>query len=125
MSQNDLFATLLRPAVLHILRAAGFQSAKPSVVDTVVDLTARHLALLASRAAYNAYSNHNDLDIDVTDVRMAMQDCGVLSPSLTATEELWKEILRKPLEDYILETGARAKEAKRRDAEDCEDVNAF
>ncbi|KAF2682650.1 hypothetical protein K458DRAFT_432625 [Lentithecium fluviatile CBS 122367] len=125
MSTNDLFNTLLRPAVLHILRAAGFNGARPSVVDTLIDLTARYLTLLASRTAYNAYSNHNDLTPDISDVRMAMQDCGLLVPSMTAAEELWKEILRKPLEEYDEESGARAKEEKRRDAEDTMDVTAF
>jgi transcription initiation factor TFIID subunit 3 len=125
MSTQDLFITLLRPAVLHILRAAGFHSAKPSVVDTLVDLTARYLLLLATRTAYNAYSNHNDLTPDLTDVRMAMQDCGVLVPTLTGSEEIWKEILRKPLEEYDEETGARAKEEKRRLAEDTADVTEF
>lgn len=125
MSTDDLFHTLLRPAVVHILRASGFNGAKPSVVDTLVDLTARYLTLLASRTAYNAYSNHNDLAPDITDVRMAMQDCGLLVPTMTAGEELWKEILRKPLENYDEETGVRAKEEKRRDAEDTADVTAF
>lgn len=125
MSTDDLFQTLLRPAVMHILRAAGFNGAKPSVVDTVVDLTARYLTLLASRTAYNAYSNHNDLNPDISDVRMAMQDCGLLVPTMTAAEELWKEILRKPLEEYDEASGARAKEEKRRDAEDTADVTAF
>ncbi|KAF2132585.1 hypothetical protein P153DRAFT_283657 [Dothidotthia symphoricarpi CBS 119687] len=125
MSQHDLFLNLLRPAVLHILRATGFHYGKPSAVDTVVDLTARYLSLLAERTAYNAFSNHNDLTPDVTDVRMAMQDCGLLVPTMTAGEELWKEILRKPLEDYNAETGARADEEKRRDAEDTADVNEF
>jgi transcription initiation factor TFIID subunit 3 len=125
MSTNDLFQTLLRPAVLHILRAAGFNGAKPSVVDTLVDLTARYLTLLASRTAYNAYSNHNDLDPDISDVRMALQDCGLLTPSMTAAEEVWKEMLRKPLEEYDDESGARAKEEKRREVEDTLDVNTF
>lgn len=125
MSQNDLFITLLRPAVLHILRAAGFHGAKPSVVDTLVDLTARYMFLLASRTAYNAYSNHNDPTPDLTDVRMAMQDCGLLIPTMTGAEEIWKEILRKPLEEYDEETGARAKEEKRRLDEDTKDVKEF
>ena len=125
MSTNDLFQTLLRPAVLHILRAAGFNGAKPSVVDTLVDLTARYITLLASRTAYNAYSNHNDLTPDISDVRMALQDCGLLAPSMTAAEELWKEILRKPLEEYDEESGARAKEDKRRETEDTADVTTF
>lgn len=124
MSTHDIFNALLRPAVLDILRAAGFNGAKPSVVDTVVDLTARYLTLLASRTAYNAFSNHNDLEPDVTDVRMAMQDCGLLVPTLTAAEELWKEILRKPLEEYD-DAGARAEEERRRDREDTADVTAF
>ncbi|KAF1975312.1 hypothetical protein BU23DRAFT_503935 [Bimuria novae-zelandiae CBS 107.79] len=124
MSTSDVYNALLRPAVLDILRAAGFNGAKPSVVDTVVDLTARYLTVLASRTAYNAYSNHNDLDPDVTDVRMAMQDCGLLVPTLTAAEELWKEILRKPLEEYD-DPAARAEEERRRDREDTQDVTAF
>lgn len=125
MSQNDLFLSLLRPAVLHILRATGFQHGKPSAVDTIVDLTARYLTLLAERTAYNAYSNHNDLTPTITDVRMAMQDCALLVPTMTAGEELWKEILRKPLEEYNADTGAREEEATRRDAEDTADVTEF
>ncbi|OWY43707.1 bromodomain associated-like protein [Alternaria alternata] len=125
MSQNDLFLNLLRPAVLHILRATGFQHGKPSAVDTIVDLTARYLSLLAERTAYNAFSNHNDLMPDVSDVRMAMQDCALLVPTMTAGEELWKEILRKPLDEYNEETGARENEAARRDAEDTADVTEF
>ncbi|KAH7399537.1 hypothetical protein BKA66DRAFT_437082 [Pyrenochaeta sp. MPI-SDFR-AT-0127] len=125
MSQNDLFISLLRPAVLHILRATGFHHGKPSAVDTIVDLTARYMTLLAERTAYNAYSNHNDLTPDITDVRMAMQDCGLLVPTMTAGEELWKEILRKPLEEYNADTTARENEEARRDAEDTADVNEF
>ncbi|KAI5377451.1 hypothetical protein J4E82_003903 [Alternaria postmessia] len=125
MSQNDLFLNLLRPAVLHILRATGFQHGKPSAVDTIVDFTARYLSLLAERTAYNAFSNHNDLTPDVSDVRMAMQDCALLVPTMTAGEELWKEILRKPLDEYNEETGARENEAARRDAKDTADVTEF
>jgi transcription initiation factor TFIID subunit 3 len=125
MSSRDLIVTLLRPTVLHILRAAGFHSAKPSVVDTLVDLTARYMLLIASRTAYNAFSNHNDATPDITDVRMAMQECGVLVPTLTGAEEMWKEILRKPLEEYDEETGARTKEEKKRLLEDTADVNEF
>jgi transcription initiation factor TFIID subunit 3 len=125
MSSDEVFRTLLRPAVLHTLRATGFQYGKPSAVDTVVDLTARYLSLLAERTAYNAFSNHNDSTPNITDVRMAMQDCGLLVPTMTAGEEEWKQILRKPLEFYNEETGAREMEEQRRDAEDTADVNEF
>jgi hypothetical protein len=125
MSSDDLFLNLLRPAVLHILRASGFHYGKPSAVDTVVDLTARYLSLLAERTAYNAFSNHNDSTPNITDVRMAMQDCALLVPTMTAGEEEWKQILRKPLDFYNEETGARAMEEQRRDAEDTADVREF
>jgi transcription initiation factor TFIID subunit 3 len=115
MSSDDLFLNLLRPAVLHILRASGFHYGKPSAVDTVVDLTVRYISLLAERTAYNAYSNHNDSTPNITDVRMAMQDCGLLVPTMTAGEEEWKQILRKPLDFYNDETGA----------EDTADVKEF
>jgi transcription initiation factor TFIID subunit 3 len=125
MSSDELFRTLLRPTVLHILRASGFQHGKPSAVDTVVDLTARYISLLAERTAYNAYSNHNDSTPNITDVRMAMQDCGLLVPTMTAGEEEWKQILRKPLDFYNEETGAREMEQQRRDADDTADVKEF
>jgi transcription initiation factor TFIID subunit 3 len=124
MSSDDLFRNLLRPAVLHILRASGFHYGKPSAVDTVVDLTARYITLLAERTAYNAYSNHNDSTPNITDARMAMQDCGLLVPTMTAGEEEWKQILRKPLDFYNAETGAREMEEQRR-AEDTADVKEF
>lgn len=46
-----LHHALLRPAILHILRAAGFHSTKPSTLDTLTDLSARYFLLLAQRTA--------------------------------------------------------------------------
>lgn len=128
MSSNGAYSlhnALLRPAILHILRAAGFHSARPSVVDTLADITVRYLFLLASNTASHAYTNHNDYTPDITDVRMAMQDCGVFAPTLTAAEEAWREILRKPLDEYPEHNGLRANERARRDAEDTREVTEF
>ncbi|KAF2831069.1 hypothetical protein CC86DRAFT_442924 [Ophiobolus disseminans] len=125
MSSDELFRNLLRPAVLHILRASGFHLGKPSAVDTVVDITVRYISLLAERTAYNAYSNHNDSTPTITDIRMAMQDCGLLVPTMTAGEEEWKQILRKPLDFYTEGSGARRLEEQRRDVEDTADVKEF
>ncbi|KAK7545617.1 hypothetical protein IWX49DRAFT_337126 [Phyllosticta citricarpa] len=125
MSAQELHAALLRPAILHILRAAGYHSARPSVVDAVSDIAARYMLLLAQRTAYHTWSNHNDPVPTVTDVRMALSDAGLLIPSMTGAEEAWKEVLRKPLSEYPERNGMRMKEARRRDLEDTADVREF
>lgn len=122
---QELHAALLRPAILHILRAAGYHSARPSVVDAVSDIAARYMLLLAQRTAYHAWSNHNDAVPTISDVRMALTDAGLLVPSMTGAEEAWKEVLRKPLDDFPERNGLRLKEQRRRDLEDTADVREF
>lgn len=124
-SASSLHESLLRPAILQILRAAGFHATRPSVLDTLTDLAARHLLLLASKTAANASVIHNDLIPCITDVRLALQDSGVIVAPLTAAEETWREMLRKPLDQYPERNGLRAKERARRDAEDTADVREF
>lgn len=87
MSANALYSSLLRPPVLHILRAAGFHATRSAVLDTVVDLAARYLTLLATKTASYALANHNDFTPTITDVRMALQDVGALWPQTTMMEE--------------------------------------
>ncbi|KAL8833087.1 MAG: hypothetical protein Q9170_004520 [Blastenia crenularia] len=87
MSSNALHTSLLRPPILHILRAAGFHATKPEVLDTVVDLAARYLSMLAIKAAAHAQDNHNDSILNITDVRMALEDVGAFQPQLSAMEE--------------------------------------
>ena len=53
-SSSPLFLALLRPPVLQILRAAGFTTARPSTIDTLVDITSRYFILLATRSAVHA-----------------------------------------------------------------------
>ena len=89
MSAHALYSSLLRPPILHILRAAGFHATRPVVLDTLVDLTVRYLMLLASTTAAHAEGNHNDACPDVTDIRMALQDVGAFVPQMHAMEEQW------------------------------------
>ncbi|KZF23709.1 hypothetical protein L228DRAFT_238238 [Xylona heveae TC161] len=89
MSSQALHIALLRPPILHILRAAGFHTTRPSVLDTVVDLAARYLILLSSTTASHAFNNHNDFAPDITDVRMAMQDLGLFQPEMGVVDEEW------------------------------------
>ena len=87
MSSHALYTSLLRPPILHILRAAGFHATKPAVLDSLVDLAARYMALLASRTAIHAFDNHDDPTPTTTDVRMALEDVGALWPQKSLMEE--------------------------------------
>ena len=97
-----LFRQLLRPPVLHILRAAGFTRARPAVLETVIDLTSRYLTVLAYQTALHARHRQPDFSPDsfsakesplpapiitITDVRMALQDVGALYPGVSELEE--------------------------------------
>ncbi|KAK3117305.1 hypothetical protein LTR53_001486 [Teratosphaeriaceae sp. CCFEE 6253] len=128
---TDLHRALLRPALLHLLRAAGFHSTKPSVLDTLTDLAERYLLLLASTTAHYAHLTHNDALPTITDVRMAMADCGALTPGLTASEEAWREIMRVPVAEMGRLVGGAGSEARvraekrKREEEDTREVRAW
>jgi transcription initiation factor TFIID subunit 3 len=88
---QSLHHSLLRPCVLHILRAAGYHSTRPSVLDTLTDLAAKYMIVLAQAAAKHMEVNNTELDftlnLTIQDVRMAMQDCGALLPQKSLEEE--------------------------------------
>ena len=87
MPSSDLHTALLRPAVLQVLKASGFGQAKPGVIDTLTDLTARYLLLLASETVQSAISTHGDAQPTVQDVRLALDRVGALQPQMRSTEE--------------------------------------
>lgn len=91
MSAQNLQSSLLRPPVLHILRAAGFHSTRPSVLDSFTDLAARYMMVLAeTTATYYASHDFPSGPPQIEDVRRAMEDCGVFRPQLHVTEEDWQ-----------------------------------
>ncbi|KAF2400328.1 hypothetical protein EJ06DRAFT_477430 [Trichodelitschia bisporula] len=126
MSSLDAFhLALLRPAILQILRAAGFHAARPSVIDAVTEMAAKYMMALGERTARYADLTANINTPDVRDARLALTDVGQMIPFTTATEEIFKEMTRVPL-DEIRETGERrVREQRRRDDEDTADVRAF
>lgn len=87
MTSTSVHFALLRPAILQILRAAGFTAAKPAVLDTVTDLAARYLLLLATSTTQNALNTHNDNVPTIQDVRLALSENGALYPQMTPSEE--------------------------------------
>jgi transcription initiation factor TFIID subunit 3 len=102
-----LFHALLRPAVLQILRATGYHSAKTSVLDSVTDLAARYFLHLCQLTAVYAAHNHDEPPLlratapgpgpanqnpaipapTVVDVRMALQRVGALLPERVDEEQ--------------------------------------
>lgn len=110
-----LHHSLLRPCVLHILRAAGYHSTRPSVLDTLTDIAARYMYLLAQSTASHASINHTELEISILDVRMAMQDCGALAPEKVLEEQLFDgEEDTRGMEAFLAwTTGAGNREIRR------------
>lgn len=93
-SPDPLILSLLRPPILHILRATGFTTTRPSVLDTLVDLTSRYLILLAQKTSHHYHQRsphgslvHDTSDLTITDTRLAMQDLGALFPQISELEE--------------------------------------
>lgn len=80
---------LMRPCVLHILRAAGYHSTRPSVLDAFTDIAGRYMLLLAQSAAEHSTINHAELELSVEDIRMAMQDCGAIAPEKILEEQIY------------------------------------
>ena len=90
MPGPNLHSALLRPPLIQILRAAGFHATHPSVLDTVADLAARYMLLLASSTASHAANAHPDDPVPVLeDFYQALQDAGALRPQLREWEEDW------------------------------------
>lgn len=90
MSSSSVHSALLRPAILQIVRAAGFTSAKPTAVDTATDMAARYLLLLANSTLHHALNTHNDNIPTIQDVRLALSENGALYPQMTPAEEAYR-----------------------------------
>lgn len=125
---QQLHASLLRIPIMHILRAAGFHSTRPSVLDTLVNITERYLLLLAETTLNNSRASHNDNSPTITDVRLALTECGAIAPTMTSAEEDWSEKFRNSLSDYSdMKHGdtRRQGEMSKRDEEDTREVREF
>ncbi|KAJ5900071.1 hypothetical protein N7495_004815 [Penicillium taxi] len=90
MSSHTLHHALLRPPIIQILRAQGFHSAPPSVLESIQDLTARYIMLLANSTALHAANAHpGQQSPTLEDFYQALQDAGALRPQLRDWEEDW------------------------------------
>ena len=87
MSSVNLQNALMRPAILQILRAAGFHNSSGAALDVMTDLAIRYLLLVASSTAQNAFNNHNDYVPTIQDVRVTLLEVGALKPQMSVLEE--------------------------------------
>ena len=87
MASTSVHHALLRPAVLQVLRASGFTTAKPAVIDTATDMAARYLLLLANSTLQNSFDIHGNNVPTIQDVRLALSENGALFPQLSPSEE--------------------------------------
>ena len=82
---------LLRPPVLHILRASGFHAARPAALDSLVDIAARYLLLVCQKTSEIALLAHNGGEPNITDARLALEDVGALRPQISDVEGQFRE----------------------------------
>jgi transcription initiation factor TFIID subunit 3 len=122
-SHQEFFDALLRIPIIQIFRAAGFHSMKASTLDVITEIAGRYINLLATKAKDRAELDNTTVP-NLHHVRLAMQDVGLLVPSTTATEDAWREALRRPLETFP-EGAVRDKEKQRRDEEDTVAIRNF
>jgi transcription initiation factor TFIID subunit 3 len=116
-----VFHALLRPAIIQILRATGFHSAKPAVIDSLTDLAARYLNLLCEETARHAGDNTGEFDYNgaaaptIVDVRLALQDIGAFLPQRDFEEQEYtgKEDTRGVDEFVAWATGPKNENIKR------------
>jgi len=109
-----LFHSLLRPVVLQILRAQGYHGARTSATESLTDLTARFLYAL-SEATANHMVHNGHAEPDIVDLRLAMEDCGILLPDVVFEQEEFRGVEdTRPVDDFVLwAAGPKVREMKR------------
>lgn len=103
-----VFHALLRPAIIQILRATGFHSAKPAVIDSLTDLAARYLEILCNQTSHNAAERAlneayvGEAEPAIVDVRVALQEIGAFMPECDWEEQDFAEVEdTRGVEDFL------------------------
>ncbi|KAF3110243.1 hypothetical protein TWF594_008264 [Orbilia oligospora] len=78
-SQEQFYFSLLRISTAQMLRHAGLAGSRPSVLDSLTDMTARYLTLLGTTARSISESSNRE-ESDVPDVLCAIEHVGLLRP---------------------------------------------
>ncbi|KAM9922893.1 hypothetical protein OXX59_005534 [Metschnikowia pulcherrima] len=79
--EDAFFFALLRISIAQILKSAGFDKCKPSVLHTVTDLYIKHLELVIGKAKKFAVARTSSVnEMTAQDVAEALLDIGFLKP---------------------------------------------
>lgn len=116
-----VFHALLRPAIIQVLRATGFHSAKPAVIDSLTDLAARYLEILCNQTSHNAADRAlneaylGEAEPGIVDVRVALQEIGAFMPERDWEEQDFAEVEdTRGVEDFVAwAKGPRTEQMKR------------
>ncbi|KAJ6257676.1 Transcription initiation factor [Drechslerella dactyloides] len=84
---EQFYFSLLRISTAQMLRHAGLAGSRPSVLDTLTDMTARYLTLLGTTARSITESSERTTS-ELTDALLAMEHLGLLKPLTIYTPDL-------------------------------------
>ncbi|KAI1862284.1 uncharacterized protein JN550_010291 [Neoarthrinium moseri] len=77
LTMSKYYHAVFRPVIMQVLRAQGFYSSQPGVVDFLTELAAQYMVKMGEQTRLNAEHNHPwTPDPSVTDVRQAMEFVG-------------------------------------------------
>lgn len=81
-TNHDFYFALLRISILQLLKAQGFDRARPSLVDVMTDLYTKFLNLLASEVSSIAQSRCDQDDtVALQDITLALENLGIVKPT--------------------------------------------
>ena len=90
---NSFYFSLARISTAQILRAAGLDRTRPSTLDAITDIMIRYLNLLATQAKFFAELSSRS-ECHIRDVRLAMEDIGIIQRGRLISRKKLKKIER-------------------------------
>jgi transcription initiation factor TFIID subunit 3 len=91
---NPFYFSLARISAAQILRAAGIDRTRPSTLDTLTDILIRYLHLLGTQSTSFTLAAGRPLS-DIRDVRLAMEDLGIISKGRLVSKKRVRRIARE------------------------------
>lgn len=89
VTSTQFYHALLRPTVLQVLRAQGYYSCTPAVLDFVTELVASYLMVLCEKTARNSENLPEPTRPTIVEVRKALEESGAFGPIPMHTAEQW------------------------------------